>query len=149
VLPPQRLVLYNADFPTTEAPGWMALRHLSGVLPLADWAAGATPGPQSWHALQGRALVAAAGIAAPSRFFAALRAQGLAFDELPLPDHFDFATLPWPAGTPDVVLTEKDAVKLRGRELGATRVWVAPLDFEPDLGFAAAVKRLFPRPPPK
>jgi tetraacyldisaccharide 4'-kinase len=46
-----------------------------------------------------------------------------------------------------VVVTEKDAVKLRGADTGATRVWVAPLDFEPDLGFAAAVKRLFPKPP--
>jgi tetraacyldisaccharide 4'-kinase len=146
-LPPQRLVLYNADAPSTEAPGWMALRQLPGVLPLSDWAAGALPERQSWLALRGRPLVAAAGIAAPARFFAALRAQGMAFDELPLPDHFDFATLPWPAGTPDVVVTEKDAVKLRGRDAGATRVWVAPLDFEPDLGFAAAVKRLFPRPP--
>jgi tetraacyldisaccharide 4'-kinase len=127
----------------------MALRHLPGVLPLADWAAGARPDAHSWQALSERPLVAAAGIAAPGRFFAALRAQGLAFDELPLPDHFDFAALPWPAGTSDVVVTEKDAVKLRGRDLGATRVWVAPLDFEPDLGFAAAVKRLFPRPPPR
>jgi tetraacyldisaccharide 4'-kinase len=146
-MPPRRLVLYNADEPTTPAPGWMALRHLPGVLPLALWAAGARPKAQSWQALRERPLVAAAGIAAPGRFFSALRAQGLAFDELPLPDHFDFTALPWPAGTGDVIVTEKDAVKLRGRDLGGTRVWVAPLDFEPDLGFAAAAKRLFPRPP--
>jgi tetraacyldisaccharide 4'-kinase len=146
-MPPQRLVLYNALEPSTPAPGWMAQRLLSGVLPIADWAAGALPDAQSWKALKNRPLLAAAGIAAPARFFEALSAKGLAFEELPLPDHFDFATLPWPPDTADVVLTEKDAVKLRGRDFCSTRVWVAPLDFEPDLGFAAAIKRLFPHPP--
>ena len=67
--------------------------------------------------------------------------------QLPLTDHHDFTELPWPRGTADVVLTEKDAVKLVGRSFGSTRVWVAPLDLEFDLGFAAAIKRLFPNPP--
>jgi tetraacyldisaccharide 4'-kinase len=146
-LPHTRLVLYNASEPSTPLPGWLAAQRLAGVLPLADWAAGAAPAADSWQRLRERPLLAAAGIAAPERFFAALRGQGLTIDTLPLPDHHDFAPLPWPPGTPDVVVTEKDAVKLRTIDTGATRVWVAPLDFEPDLGFAAAVKRHFPQPP--
>jgi tetraacyldisaccharide 4'-kinase len=82
-------------------------------------------------------------VAAPERFFAALRAQGLDIDPLPLPDHHAFDTLPWPPGTPDVVVTEKDAVKLRRASLGATRLWVAPLDLVPEPGFMAAVQRHF------
>ena len=33
---------------------------------------------------------------------------------------------------------------LEGR---GTQVWVVPLDFEPDVAFAAALKRHFPHPP--
>ena len=29
----------------------------------------------------------------------------------------------------------------------ATRIWVAPLDFEPDVALAAALKRHYPHPP--
>ena len=47
---------------------------------------------------------------------------------LALPDHHDFATLPWPANATDVVITEKDAVKLHGTDQTHTRVWVVPLD---------------------
>ena len=47
---------------------------------------------------------------------------------LPLPDHFDYAALPWPEATREVVCTEKDAVKLDPARLGGTRVWVLPLD---------------------
>jgi tetraacyldisaccharide 4'-kinase len=143
----QRLVLYNALEPSTPLPGWMAQRRLSGVLLLDDWARGAVATREGWAALLDRRVIAAAGIAAPERFFAALRDEGLEIEPLPLPDHFDFQHLPWSADSPTVIVTEKDAVKLRGRELGPTRVWVAPLDFDPDLGFAAAIKRLFPKPP--
>lgn len=140
------LPLYNAPKPSTPLPGWMASRRLTGVVPLDDWIAGTQAPRNSWAELRGRTVVAAAGIASPERFFSALRAEGLAIDPLPLPDHFAYDTLPWPAETADVVVTEKDAVKLRWLATGITRVWVAPLDFEPDLGFAAAVKRQFPQP---
>jgi tetraacyldisaccharide 4'-kinase len=144
----QRLVLYNALEPSTPLPGWMARRHLAGALPLDAWARGEAATAEGWTELRAQPrVIAAAGIAAPERFFAALRDEGLTIEPLPLPDHFNFERLPWPADAAAVVVTEKDAVKLRGRELGPTRVWVAPLDFEPDLGFAAAVKRLFPKPP--
>ncbi len=146
-MPVTSLVLYNAGRPTLLLPGWIALRRLSGVLSFDDWRSGLAPLADSWRALMGRPIIAVAGIASPERFFAPLRDLGLQLEELPLPDHHPFHTLPWPEGTRDVVLTEKDAVKLNGARLGRTRVWVAPLDFEFDLGFAAAIKRLFPNPP--
>jgi tetraacyldisaccharide 4'-kinase len=144
---PETLILYNAWRPVLPLPGWMAIRRLSGVLSLDDWRCGHAPLADSWAALQGRRVVAAAGIASPQRFFVQLQAEGVDFTPLPLPDHHAFDTLPWPDDTRDVVLTEKDAVKLAAVPLGRTRVWVAPLDFEFDLGFAAAIKRLFPNPP--
>lgn len=144
---PTSLVLYNARAPSLSLPGWMGLRKLAGVLSYDDWRCGLTPLADSWRALHGRGFVAAAGIASPERFFVQLRDLGLHFTPLPLPDHHRFDALPWPPETDDVVITEKDAVKLVGKPLGATRVWVAPLDFEFDLGFAAAIKRLFPNPP--
>ena len=62
----------------------------------------------------GTRIVAAAGIAAPERFFGMLRAAGLRVDEVPLPDHHDFATSPFFGREYDVALvTEKDAVKCR------------------------------------
>jgi tetraacyldisaccharide 4'-kinase len=146
-MPVTSLVLYNAARPTLLLPGWIALRRLSGVLSYDDWRSGLAPLADSWRALMDRPIVAAAGIASPERFFAPLRDLGLQITPLALPDHHRFDTLPWPEGTPDVVLTEKDAVKLSSARLGTTRVWVAPLDFEFDLGFAAAIKRLFPNPP--
>jgi tetraacyldisaccharide 4'-kinase len=146
-LPPQRLVLYNASQPTTTLPGWLSTRHLTGVQRLEDWVQADEPAADAWQSFGDRPLLAAAGIACPERFFEALRAQGLNIVPRPLPDHHAYDTLPWRDDTPDVIVTEKDAVKLRGRDTGSTRVWVAPLDLEPDLGFAAAVKRLFPKPP--
>lgn len=144
-LAPNTLLLYNADAPTTPLPGALVQRRLGGVLPLADWAAGATA-RDGWSALRGRKLLAAAGIAAPQRFFSMLRAQCLAIDELPLPDHHDYARLPWPAGTREVIVTEKDAVKLDAARLGDTQVWVATLDFVLPETFLAALRAHLPRP---
>ncbi len=63
---------------------------------------------------RGTRIVAAAGIAAPERFFAMLRSAGLTIDEVPLPDHHDFAVSPFFGRQYDVALvTEKDAVKCR------------------------------------
>ncbi len=147
-LPPRTLLLYNAAAPSTPLPGFGATRRLAGVLPLAQWQRGEPASAEGWLALRGRRVQALAGIAAPERFFAMLREQGLEIDEQPLPDHADFATLPWPDdATLDVVLTEKDAVKLPLQLTSKARVWVAPLDFEPDAAFAAAIGRLLPRPP--
>ncbi len=139
VVPPRTLVLYNAERPTTPWPGACVRRALGGAVALDAWWRGEPPTAAALAALRGRPLVAAAGIASPQRFFAMLDSLGLAFERLPLPDHHDYATLPWPAGTRDVVVTEKDAVKLDAARVGATRVWVATLDFAFDPAFDAAL----------
>ena len=106
-------------------------------------APGAPAAPDTgWPALRGRRLLAAAGLARPEPFFAMLQSQGLLIDCLPLADHHTFNPLPWPAGTAEVIVTEKDAVKLPPAAVGATRVWVATLDFQPEPAFAEALRTL-------
>ncbi|MBL8349919.1 MAG: tetraacyldisaccharide 4'-kinase [Burkholderiaceae bacterium] len=142
-LPPHTLVLYNAPAPTTPLPGLTGERQLAGVLPLAAWWQGArAPADGGWAALRGRPLLAAAGLARPEPFFAMLASQGLRIDRLPLPDHARFDPLPWPAETAEVVVTEKDAVKLPPARVGRTRVWVATLDFQPEPAFGNALRAL-------
>jgi tetraacyldisaccharide 4'-kinase len=150
--PAGTIVLYSAPRPTTRLPGWTAVRRHPGVLRLADWWQGRTPPPDSWRALHDRPLLAVAGVAAPERFFDMLREKGLTlYATRALPDHDPYDALPWRQDTPDVVITEKDAVKLPlDQTQGAddtTRIWVVPLDLEPDVAFAAAIKRHFPHPP--
>ena len=143
--PPRTLVLYNAERPSTAWPGFRAARRLAGALSLADWWAGRPPSPGVLASLRGRPLLAAAGMAAPQRFFTMLDAAGLQVIPCPLPDHHDYAELPWPPRTADVVVTEKDAVKLRPERIGgATRVWVVTLDFAPEPAYAEALLALLP-----
>ena len=151
-VPPRTVVLYNATEPSTPLRGALAHGRLSGLVPLAAWWLGE---PASKSALGGLAelrgapVVAAAGLAQPQRFFAMLGEAGLRITPLPLPDHYAYPTgaaLPWPADTADVVVTEKDAVKLDPAAMGATRVWVATLDFRPDAAFDAALLALLPPP---
>ena len=143
-VPPRTLVLYNAARPSTALPGHLACRRLAGAVPLSGWWRGTEPSPQALQQLAGRPLIAAAGMAHPAKFFGMLRAAGLSIEELPLPDHFDFCALPWPADAADVIVTEKDAVKLQPGRLGATRVWVVPLDFRLDANFEQALIALLP-----
>lgn len=143
-LPPQMLVLYNAAQPSTPLPGAVAQRRLAGSLPLADWWRGHAAEAQPLSALQGRPLLAAAGMGDPERFFGMLEQAGLTIDRLPLPDHATFTPLPWPAGTGDVLVTEKDAVKLRPDQVGAARVWVVALDFALPPEFTEALRQRLP-----
>lgn len=144
--PPARLVVYNAPVPSTSAPGMPATRRLGDALPLADWHAGRGAAAVPLATLRGHPLVAAAGIASPERFFGMLEAAGLTIRRLPLPDHHAFDTLPWPQDGAEVVVTEKDAVKLDPARTGTTRVWVVALDFAlPDDLVAALLRRLEPR----
>jgi tetraacyldisaccharide 4'-kinase len=147
-VPARSLVLYNTPTRSTPLAGSLATRSLAGALALADWHAGQAASMATLESLRGRPVVAAAGVARPNRFFEMLRQHGLQITPLPLPDHFDFATLPWPAATADVVLTEKDAVKLRAARVGATRVWVVALDFALPAAFETALLSLLPAPPP-
>ena len=132
-------VLYNAERPTTPWPGALAQRRLGGAVLLQDWWQGAAASPLALQALRGRPLLAAAGLASPQRFFGMLHAAGLDFEVLALPDHHDFVRSPWPAGTADVLVTEKDAVKLPRDAIGAPRIWVVTLDFQLPPDFLAAV----------
>ena len=126
---PPRFILVNGRWPAPRERCFEAERALGGAVALADWSRGGPATREALHALRGRPVLAAAGIGDPERFFTMLEAEGLAIERLPLADHAAFDTLPWPAGTADAVVTEKDAVKLAPHDLGGTRVWVATLDF--------------------
>jgi len=144
-----QLVVYNAPRPSTALPGFLAERGLKGAVSLAGWWAGAPATADALLALRQRpGLLAVAGIARPQRFFGMLATQGLRVDTLALPDHADFATLPWGPDAAGVVLTEKDAVKLPPERVGTLPVWVVALDFSPGAGFEPALdaqlQRLFP-----
>lgn len=143
-VPPRSVVVYNAPGPSTAWPGHVARRGLAGAVELAAWWRGEPASLDALHALRGRPVIAAAGVARPGRFFGMLREAGLTVTGLPLPDHHGFATVPWPSGTPDVVVTEKDAVKLRPEATAGTRVWVATLDFALGPAFEAEFLRLLP-----
>ena len=101
-----------------------------------------TPGGVAWRrrrrrscSLRGRAVVAAAGVARPGRFFAMLREPGSRSTSCRCPTTTTSPSCRGRAGTSDVVVTEKDAVKIAaGRRIGA-RIWVATLDFEPEPAF--------------
>ncbi|MEO6410321.1 MAG: tetraacyldisaccharide 4'-kinase [Burkholderiaceae bacterium] len=146
-VPTRSVVLYNAPTPSTALPGHLAHRALAGAASLRDWSRGDAASLDVLRSLRDRPVLAAAAVARPERFFASLEAEGLSIVRLPLPDHWRFETLPWPADCADVIVTEKDAVKLSARTSGATRVWVATLDFVPHAGFDAALAALLPAPP--
>lgn len=150
-LPFGSLVLYSSGQRSMSLPGHAATRRLGRILPLDLWRQnlfGPATGPSGQAAarvdpgLRGRRVLAVAGLARPEGFFRMLEAVGLDVDRLPLPDHARFDPLPWPATTTDVVITEKDAVKLRPEAAGTTRIWVATLDFDPEAGFDAALRDL-------
>lgn len=138
-------VLYTHGAPSTVLPGAIALRHLGRAWPLAAWHAGDATGAVELAALRGRPLWAAAGLAAPEKFFTMLETVGLDIRRLPLPDHHRYAQLPWPADAADVVLTEKDAVKIAPARCGATRVWVLPLDLTLPDALVGELLALLPR----
>lgn len=144
-----QLVVYNAPRPSTALPGFVAERQLVGGVTLADWWAGRPARMDTLLALRERpGLLAVAGVARPQRFFDMLAGLGLRVDTLALPDHADFAALPWPPDAAGIVLTEKDAVKLPPERVGSLPVWVVALDFSPGAGFEAALdaqlQKLFP-----
>jgi len=145
-VPPRTVVLYNASRPTTALPGSLAQRSLGAAVLLHDWWGGTRVNGRPLTSFRGQAAFAAAGMALPTRFFGMLTACGLTITALPLPDHFDFASLPWPAAAEDVFITEKDAVKLRPERAGTTRVWVVPLDFHPGPTFERDLLALLPPP---
>ncbi len=130
-LTPNASVLYNAAAPSTALPGLLIARRLGHAVALHDWVRRELGLSQPLSTFKGRRCTAVAGIAAPERFFTMLEAAGLNITRLPLPDHHDFALLPWAADAGDVFITEKDAIKLQhvaGTQT-STSVWVVGLDF--------------------
>lgn len=92
--------------------------------------------------LAGKRIAAAAGIGNPKRFFDMLRAAGLAFSELPLPDHHDFLDDPFASVDADIILiTEKDAVKCGQLEnlINDSRLWVVPVTAQLDSALAEQI----------
>jgi tetraacyldisaccharide 4'-kinase len=127
------VVLYNAERPSTALPGHLLTRKLAGAVDLAAWWAGRPADLAALHGLREHDTLICAGVGQPARFAAMLQAQGLTRTcILPMDDHFDYAELPWPIGTADVLVTEKDAVKLNPQRVAAerpfSRVWVVPLE---------------------
>ena len=152
-LRPGAFVLYPGTRASTPLPGALAARALGQAWPLAAWWRGEGQAARPIDGLRGRTVWAAAGLAAPEKFFAMLEAAGLTLQRLPLPDHASFDALPWPAGAAqDVLVTEKDAVKLQPGRPGTEHVWVVPLDFAlPAELVRALIARLpgpLPLPPP-
>lgn len=147
------LVLYNADHPSTPLPGHCAQRGMVPLQTLQDWWQG-TPTTQTLQpeALAGQPVMALAGIAHPQRFFASLSKLGFSVQGISLADHADFSTLPWQDAPMDLIVTEKDAIKLPPARLAAerplTRVWVAGLDFQPEDAFWSALDAVLDRLPP-
>ena len=143
-LAPNELVLYNAERPSTPLHGSMARRSLAGAVSLAGWWRGEPARIETLHGLRGREALAAAGMAHPQRFFDMLAGAGLTIQPLPLADHFDFSSLPWQAADyasiEDVLVTEKDAVKLQPQRGSGKRIWVVALDFNPEQKFQQAVQ---------
>lgn len=77
-------------------------------------------------AFRGTPLRAVAGIGHPQRFFALLRAAGLEPRERALPDHADWQRAGLDADGVTLLMTEKDAVKSRGRP--AANAWYVPVE---------------------
>lgn len=106
------------------------LSHSGQTRPLAAFRPPDNGGSSSVTDARRLKLAAAAGIGNPGRFFSMLRQSGLEFEELPLPDHFDFADNPFEGISADVILiTEKDAVKCRQLDAlkNDPRLWVVPV----------------------
>ena len=98
-----------------------------------------------------RQILAAAGLGNPKKFFDLLRSTGLRFQEMPLPDHFDFATNPFKENTAKVILiTEKDAVKCKQLNdyKDDERIWVLPITVDLPNDFVVQMLEILKRPKP-
>ena len=133
---PRQLVLYNADAPTTPLPGYLAQRA-AGRRDAArrDWWHGAAPSRPALEALRDRAARRRRRHGAPGALLRDAARRGPAHRRARRsPTTPTSRRCPGRPARRDVVVTEKDAVKLApARPLG-TRVWVARLDFVPEPG---------------
>ena len=140
-------LLYTGTKASTALPGHQGRRTLGRAWPLADWWAGRGQATRELSHWQGQPVLAVAGLAAPQKFFSMLHAAGLQVQRVPQPDHSLYITLPWPEGVAqDILVTEKDAVKLRPGRPGTQRVWVVPLDFSLPAALSRALIASLPCP---
>jgi len=143
------IVLYNAAQPTTSLKGHLAQRGMSPIQPLSQWWSGQTGDASQQPPRDGAWAVA--GIAHPPKFFDQLAALGFNTHPVACDDHARYTALPWPEGIAHVIVTEKDAVKMRPervrQERPGTQVWVAALDFRPDTSFWQAIDSALTRLP--
>ena len=96
-------------------------------------------------------LLAAAGLGNPKKFFDLLKSTGLKFQEMALPDHFDFATNPFKENTAKVILiTEKDAVKCKQLNdyKDDERIWILPITVDLPKDFVEQMVEILKRPKP-
>jgi tetraacyldisaccharide 4'-kinase len=147
-LPAQTRVLYTGGTVSTPLPGVLAHRSVALAWPLQAWLDGRIDAAVPLTQLRGRSLLAVAGLAAPDKFFSMLEALGLQIRRCPLPDHFDYQPVPWPSDEPEVITTEKDAIKLAPSRVRTTRVWVVPLDLQLPAGLVDELAGLLQLPPP-
>lgn len=87
----------------------------------------------------GEPVIALAGIGHPERFFTSLQQQGFTLQQcVSFPDHHAFTPADLPPGDTPIIVTSKDAVKLRRVIHDATqraRLWILPVaaQLTPDL----------------
>jgi tetraacyldisaccharide 4'-kinase len=96
-------------------------------------------------------LLAAAGLGHPKKFFDLLKSHGLKFQEMALPDHFDFSANPFKENTAKVILiTEKDAVKCKQLNdyKDDERIWILPITVGLPNDFVAQMLEILKRPKP-
>jgi tetraacyldisaccharide 4'-kinase len=97
-------------------------------------------------------LLAAAGLGNPKKFFDLLKSNGLKFQEMALPDHFDFFTNPFKENTAKVILiTEKDAVKCKHLNdyKDDERIWILPITVDLPNDFVSQMVEILKRPEPQ
>ena len=103
-------VLYNARAPSTALPGALAARRLGSAVPLADWHAGRATGADGAGSAA-RPTAAGGGrhrgAASASSPCSKPRACSCSRRRCRCPTTTTSRTLPWPAGTPDVVVHRK------------------------------------------
>lgn len=118
--------LVNSPYAAEPLPPWPQTFRLT-LAPGAAWHLDNARLRRPLSQFAGQRLLAAAGIGAPERFFATLRAAGLAPATRALPDHYAFRDNPFLNTEADAILvTEKDAVKCGCWK--DARLWVVPVD---------------------
>lgn len=90
--------------------------------------------PLAPASLQGRRVLAMAGIGDPQRFFASVQALGITAETRAFPDHHRYCAADLVTEAEVILMTEKDAVKCQALDDGKIHVLPVAACVEPDLG---------------